>query len=311
MKVALLLMLTDGASKDYHYGQKNNWRRTVHNRIKDRLQVPVKQANVLYLSGQNDLDRPEFLRRGFRGDNLISVERDRDAVYKIRAKGTLCMSGTLSEVVRNVRGLEFHVVLADFCGGFTDESMHLLFAIIHNPCFGPSVCALNLLRGRDPSSNEYRADVGTRHRGVIAYRFYFDALLAYWSEAVGEDAAKELRPRMKAHHKEIFQPWGDSYKSGPLYYDSIVFINWGLDGFRRINNLSIKQMMQEKAEEVASRSDDIAFKQWLPGYYSNEAESLLIRNPIKGSDVEITNPQLARQFAAIKAHRTRRLIATS
>ena len=142
---------------DYAYPSKAHWRRWLMNRIVERLSVPPRDALVLYLAGPQDLDRPELLRRGFRQDNLIAVERDTAVVEQLRSRGVLTIRGDIWDVVEVwPKTLPLHAVLADLVGGMGKKEW-AAFRVLAGPCVErPPVFAVNMLRGRDPQGNAVR-----------------------------------------------------------------------------------------------------------------------------------------------------------
>jgi hypothetical protein len=170
---------------NYNFGVKNNWRRMMWNRIVERLSVPPRDAVVLYLAGESDLDRKVAISKGFRSRNLIAVEMDERIATMLRNSGTLTVCGGIDLAVGYWANQPVHVVLADFCSGFTQSPCQLLMNLATNRFFSDSVVAMNLLRGRDrwnrkdsPTEiNEAmnRRIIGT-HRARAAFNYQADYL---------------------------------------------------------------------------------------------------------------------------------------
>jgi len=136
---------------DYNFGQKNHWRRWLHNRIAERLRVPAREAVVLYLAGEQDLDRREFLRRGYRPDNLIAVDLDGAVVATLRRRGVIAIEGDIATIAR-VWPRRLDVVIADFTSGLRNK---LFLEVADATCGNPGpVWAVNLLRGREEGGNQ-------------------------------------------------------------------------------------------------------------------------------------------------------------
>jgi hypothetical protein len=188
-----------GADKEYKFGPKNNWRRSVWNQIKARLRVPAKDALVLYLAGPGDYDREVAVSKGFRAHNLISVERNSAVLSQLREKDVLTIRGDFVDAVRTWPAKKpFDVVFGDFCG---DLSQGLLDAI---GCFAVvrqtqrSVFAFNFQRGRDATLRNLRAKTPhIKHRG----------------ELLAEALACVESPSYL------------SYRSGTLLFDSVVYLS--------------------------------------------------------------------------------------
>lgn len=107
----------------YKFGDKNNWRRWVWNRICERLTKPRRDAVVVYLPGKEDLDRKVAVERGFSPYNLIAVDRSPSVVSIMKAKGALCIEGNLIDVLQCFKNtnVRVDVVLADLCCGLVDD----------------------------------------------------------------------------------------------------------------------------------------------------------------------------------------------
>lgn len=143
---------------NYKFGNKNNWRRWVWNRIDERLTVPKKDAVILYLAGKDNIDRDVALFHGFKSDNLIAIEKDMDAIRELRKKGALCINGDIIETASNwPLRIPVHVLLLDFCHGLTNKVLGdiPLLSILH-PSFMETIIVINMLRGRDSQSNVVR-----------------------------------------------------------------------------------------------------------------------------------------------------------
>ncbi|MGE3596653.1 MAG: hypothetical protein AB7N70_13980 [Dehalococcoidia bacterium] len=208
---------------DYKFGQKNHWRRWLHNRIAERLKVPARDAVVLYLAGEKDLDRAEFLRRGYRPDNLIAVDVDGEVVAALRKRGVIAIQGKIETIAR-LWSRRLDVVIADFMGPLTTERFHAVSdAVLGN--VGPT-WAVNLLRGREERGNPLIVPFennDTKHRGARLVAGIPAAMIC-GDEAVSgvgpTDAGRKLnRMLIDAVKASCF-----SYKStSGQYFDSVVF----------------------------------------------------------------------------------------
>lgn len=135
----------------YQNDQKNDWRVWQWDRIVDGINVPVGDALVLYLPGEQDLDRTEALKRGFRSENLIGVDRSADVVQLHRGKGVF--QGELSDVLSAWGDPTFDVICADLCCGLGSESDELIKLVASSKSIsGNAVISVNLQRGRDDIS---------------------------------------------------------------------------------------------------------------------------------------------------------------
>lgn len=245
--------MRNGATRNYYGGIKNNWRRTVHNRIQDMLPVSPSNAVVLYLAGPQDLDRQEFLRRGYKLQNLIAVERDSSLAHSIRTDGKLCIHLDLEDVVASWKKTKIHVVLADLCCGLEISVCRMVKTLIKSEAFNDAVCAFNLLRGRDARSNEIRklfARDGSKHRGEILTRIYTNELSRYIPTACeilesvttqqdfdkfDEVFQSVMLSKLSKLQTDGIKAWHDSYPSKSIsgsvqWFDSCVFQNKTMRG---------------------------------------------------------------------------------
>lgn len=162
-------MSADFDAYDYRNGTKNHWRRFVWNRVKDNLEIPARDAVVLYLPGSQALDVVEAERRGFRKHNLIAVDTDARVVRALRAQRLNCLHMHLAQAMLAWPSEpRVSVVMADMQAGFTDDVRAVAEAWNMHPAFTHAVAVFNMLRGRE------RADSMTRilldARDGAAYR---------------------------------------------------------------------------------------------------------------------------------------------
>lgn len=224
--------MSNGAEKDYDFGPKRHWRRWLWNRIAERLHVPARDAVVLYLAGAEDHDREEALRRGFRAENLIAIERDDDVLSNLRERKVLAIEGNASDVVESWNpSRRVHLLLADFCGGVSKETLSTIDSAIYNPAFHEAVIAANFLRGRDAIDKlwDFMPELKEiNHRGVL---FCNAALKSIYMEMVHPNdsigtAEKEALADTLIHLSRASQM---SYKSitneVTQVFDSVVFRN--------------------------------------------------------------------------------------
>lgn len=246
-----------GAQHEYKFGNKNNWRRWVWNRIAERT-PNRRDAVVLYLAGARNLDRPIAVDRGFRAVNMIAIERDADAVTALRASGQLAIRGTLNDVARNMPFTRRIAVLnADLTCGATGEVISLANYLITHPAFAGAVFAFNLLRGRetDERSATLRGLI-RRRQDAVRRRARIRLHMAELHEFIvshGEEPSEPVPPPMpdedvepthrglvlvgamigklavecSAEHaefiRELMAPEFRSYASNKQIFDSVVF----------------------------------------------------------------------------------------
>lgn len=220
----------------YKFGTKNNWRGWVWNRIKNRLNVPAREALVLYLAGPDDLDRPHAIRRGFKANNLIAVDRDSHLISGLRKSGALAVSADLVDLLTalSLGERRIDVVLGDFCCGLEAKHLGFLAYMPSMPAFRGCVWALNFMRGRDASTNWWRKItfdtvpalwpfVDAKHRGAHFILRYAQIVV----ETLGQRG--ELRDEQEAIDylltlPLVLAPDFHSYKSSSRQvFDSCVF----------------------------------------------------------------------------------------
>jgi len=236
-----------GGLNNYKFGQKNNWRRTIWNEISRRV-GDTKDAIVLYLAGEQDLDRKVAIEKGFKSDNLIVVENDKVIVKKLRGQGKIVIHADMNDVLFgwNDKGPIVDVIYGDFCSGFEPRTSEVHDVVSQKIPFMDSVVMMNFQRGRDPRSNNARSlcdEISLpefhKHRG---YQFLmtnciellniakFGTLFVYGKEGRPSPGSKIRIKEPSAMDRiileRIFNTHGPilySYKSGVLTMDSIIF----------------------------------------------------------------------------------------
>lgn len=159
---------------NYDYVQKHHWRNRLWNEFERRVKCRTSDAVVLYLAAETDFDRDVALRKGFRAENLIAVERDADVVRLLRDRGTLCIQGDLLDVLLFwPTTCPVHAVFGDFVCGLTPAIIKAFRNAYSRRVFKNAIFAANLLRGRDASTNSFREiaidhyKLCSKHRGII------------------------------------------------------------------------------------------------------------------------------------------------
>lgn len=241
----------NGADKDYKFGQKNNWRRRVWNEIARRV-ADRRNALVLYLAGEQDLDRKVAVEHGFRPNNMIIVEKDKRVAACLRAEGKVVLNMSLNDALYAWpnESPEVAVVYADLCCGLQPDVGALDDVMGEKPSFFGAVALVNMLRGRDAASNDAR-QVGARflpdewqkHRGCLMLVLEALTMLSvnkygneytYGTKTPWLDSSRELVPLhlgpFDAKDMHMFgQLWKTlcvlplSYNSGKNIMDSIVY----------------------------------------------------------------------------------------
>lgn len=223
----------------YQNGTKETWRGWQWNQIAKRLCGPkplgpaaarerLRDKVAVYLVGPNDIDRDVAVRKGFRTENLIAVDVDRERVTGTREKGGLAIAGDLTHVIAAWPiNRQVDAVVADFCSGFDVGFMRFAHAI----CMAPflrhgAVVSINLLRGRDALNQTVRdkyfeGSSDTRRNVKVAGMFAnLVACMVTGKENPPAHATDAIVDEMS--------PALYSYKSGPQWFDSVVF-TWQID----------------------------------------------------------------------------------
>lgn len=255
----------DGATKDYKFGQKNNWRRWLWNNIvKRKIDKPLKECLVLYLAGESDLDRKVAVEKGFHPNNLIAVEKDKQVVKSLRDRGVICIHGDFIEVLKAFYWTDatIDVLIADFCGGFTNKNTKMIDALCAKYLPKQSLVALNLLRGRESGNaipitckyefeklatmrKEHRIKLSAKYKIAIpqivpddpknrASMFWksastlwtYDHLELFQAEkncVLTKNELLDLKDSLFDKAITESKPKFRSYNSGTLVYDSVLF----------------------------------------------------------------------------------------
>lgn len=143
--------MSKGASFNYQFGTKKNWRRWMWNRISERVAGGRRDALCVYLPSSEDCDRGVALEKGFTSDNLIGVEKNKKTLVESRKSG-LCVGGDFFEAIYAIQKTKkISVIYGDFCGGLSSEHVSHLRDLWLLPNTKDAVFALNYLRGRDGS----------------------------------------------------------------------------------------------------------------------------------------------------------------
>jgi len=280
--------MKNGESLNYKFGTKNHWRRTIWNRIVERLFVPAKDAVVLYLAGEQDLDRTIAVAKGFQSHNLIAIDRSKRVVKMLRNNGTLALHGNLIEVIGEWQNLKVDVVFADCCSGVSPEVAFLAIKLGTAESFKDSVLAFNLMRGRDywkGFSDQDGSWIG-KHRGLWIAGLNagsFQAVVPGIAAAIEYQALRGRSIAEWATERAMATPLSYKSKSGQIF-DSVVWRNCSMWEFLRD---------QETFFQIECARNGIAFS-------GTDVQAFVDRRQKTDTSKPIT-----RQIAAIKATRTR------
>lgn len=232
---------------DYDYSVKNNWRRWQWNRIIERLPIHKKDAVVLYLCGDQDMDRKIAIEKKFKPQNLIAIDIMPEKIEKVRAAGGIGMVGDICDFIIHHKGRpKIDVIVADFCCGLTSTVYTFMLSMLASSGLSKNcIVAVNLLRGRDGVHTQFSKNytekqlVGfdvthlcgvdsNKHRGA---RFYFElarcCAIKLRASGLDNNGLMRFSDIFIAKSQVIFR----KYKSncGNMVFDSVVF-NLGIIG---------------------------------------------------------------------------------
>jgi hypothetical protein len=147
---------TTGATKDYRFGQKNNWRRTVWDEVLRRTNGREKTEPILYLAGSEDLDRALAIDKGVPNQNLIAIDGNSANVARVRTGQSPAVCADIVDVLWSwPENRPVAAVLLDFCSGVTFDVAGVYDAFARKPLRN-AVVLVNFMRGRDAWSNQMR-----------------------------------------------------------------------------------------------------------------------------------------------------------
>lgn len=261
---------------EFDFAAKNKWRVWAWGTIAGRLSTAQrKRAGVLYLPGTKDLDRSVALNYGFTDCNLIGVDKSKDVCRSVRAFGGYCIWGDFLAVLACwPRHIPIHVIFADLCCGlerqlFDVQGLKSSIAI-SDGIKAHLIVAINLQRGRDPSSNALRSNLNELsnelpvlysesnplHRGRQFLDMFNFVRIGSSSLDVLEEmvthpqffrsntAIKRYKSMYRRHHRARFYSYPHRYDSGSVtYMDSAVF------------NLHLNPTAREKYESRKEATD--------------------------------------------------------
>lgn len=242
-----------GAEKDYKFGQKNNWRRTLWNEVLKRTGGREKYDYVLYLAGPQDIDRQVAREAGIPDWNLVAVDRSVGNVQRLRSREHISVDLELHDVLASWgQGRPVCAVVADLCCGLSAKALEFHLAT-YLPEFHGTVFAFNFMRGRERGFESivgplkfsgllqtmpYRHAVNAhledreKHRGFIFLMHHLWDLFARMCEAAQVPISKHLTQddflqlfRGCGYLYEVHDPAFLSYRSEPFVFDSVVFKN--------------------------------------------------------------------------------------
>ena len=228
-----------GDEFDYSYGQKKVWRRWCWNRVCERVGPHRKDKTVLYLAGPDDSDRNEALRRGFKNSNIIAIDLSSENILRVRQGGGLGVCEDLYNILLVwPHDSPIDVLIADFCQGLSDCAGQLIHALFNCPAIhNKTILWVNMLRGRDPKSNEDRAkwsktlssqslSKNPKHRGELWFWIMYGELIQRLSGQYGKEFVKRWHENNLNPMLNHSQPLFTSYRSmSNQFFDTIIYRN--------------------------------------------------------------------------------------
>jgi hypothetical protein len=208
----------DAKSKEHH-------RRWAANRIIELLSVPIRDAVLLYLIGPEDVDGTVFLSKGFRANNLISVDLSAAAITRIRADGRSAINDNVLSVLANWNDRPLDVLHLDTCSTYSTCSQMLNNAHKGGAIDQNTVIYCNMQRGRERhfGRNRQRGE----HRGMLLYKtdsWRVSFMEAYkkgildWPACASMLWCDERESQMREDCRPVFA----SYRSSRVFMDSVV-----------------------------------------------------------------------------------------
>jgi hypothetical protein len=218
---------------NYKTGRKNNWRRTCWNEIARRV-PDRKNANILILAGEQDLDRPVAISKGFSSNNIIAVDLRKEVVDKLRKEGKLAIHGSIQAASLI---LEPDVIHADLVCGLREPAFDLMMATLFFGWTKPGTVILcNFQRGREIGETAKlmylaqdmvktgamgMAPEQAKHRGLLFFTLMRCKLMGLLEDA-GFD--KRTIDNVKIACSERMNPYFSSYKSEcGAVFDTVIF----------------------------------------------------------------------------------------
>jgi hypothetical protein len=155
--------------ENYRFGQKNNWRRRVWNEISKRVK-DKKNARILYLAGEQNIDAEIAAQKGYDPRNMIAVEIDKRRTKELRKKGVNTICGNLMDVLHSwPDNHKVDIIIADFCFGFESSAIDVYDSICCPPLVD-AVVLVNFQRGRDHSTNRIRSLFGKQRFQTVNHK---------------------------------------------------------------------------------------------------------------------------------------------
>ncbi|HUT44133.1 MAG TPA: hypothetical protein VMW42_03625 [Desulfatiglandales bacterium] len=226
----------------YKFGQKNNWRKWVWNRICERLTVPKKDAVIVYLAGIEDMDRTIACQKGFNPNNMIAVDKNKKVIQSLKEKGALHIHSDLTSALiafGNTK-TKIDVLIGDFCCGlvYDIEELAVRFPAdaIGDAFNDNAVIMMNFLRGRDNGGmleiRDTIENTSEKHRGKLFIEFFLRSA-AMWTDGLLFHYYKHQKPtiaravfQMNFKEKKVIH---ENEEPDPIGYENYLSKEMGYD----------------------------------------------------------------------------------
>ena len=228
---------------EWKFGQKNQWRRRMWNRIASTMSIknkPTKQAIVLFLAGKGLNDVTVATEKRFRKENLIAVTLETTVRDECRAAGVPCIVGELASVVTCWPShTPLDAIYADYYSCYSVTHVSLIMALLMTNGIARDYVPLvvSAQRGRESGRSRDMVDICRRrfsgvpganlpesnHRGLVfASRFILEVQALYEMGAILRES--DCPPSLT--DLQLSRSWCpgiiyDSYRSEPVTMDSV------------------------------------------------------------------------------------------
>src|SRR5262245_6970562 len=224
---------TNGSTRDYRAGRKNNHRRWGWNQVIGMCNGLEKTWPIIYLTGPQDFDRDIAIGKGVPPTNLIGVDYFSRNVNRVRRHGGVAICDDVLRVLGAwPADRPVAAVVLDFCSGLEWPLLVNLVRVLHRIPFRDAVLWANFLRGRDASSNRWRAvlqeELGTSYSASRGRQFFLLMVALYLGRAHQEFGSSlslvDCAHRMEAGSlRPTFRSYDSVGAAGTLnVFDSVV-----------------------------------------------------------------------------------------
>jgi len=286
-----------GGLKTYKYKEKNIWRRKAWKNVASRVSNK-RNAEVVYLSGEEDIDRRLAVSYGFKAHNLFAVDQDLDVVKKLRREGKIALCGDIFEIADSFQSPS--VIWCDLCCGLTEKVAVGIYALTLSMPFN-TVFMFNFLRGRE--TGEIARNILDYAKGSIEANI--NSVAAY-SKANGIDVGKPSDFFNSVHRGAL------AFYAMQLFCLPSLMRDRGYDHIKSVENIDNKHIPTRRAMYDLSEAFIKTGKPSLLSYKSSAGsqrfDTLIINHPLNfGNGSQLWQKKYSRQVAAARAVQTMRV----